>query len=113
MLDTILLIVFLILLVLSFLVVGMWHKRPIISVFLASLFVFMAFFSIGLFQIFKALLIYGTGDPQLMAGAISESIVTAILKVVLILPVLILFQWIMRRRWQSRVRNAVALKGFE
>jgi biopolymer transport protein ExbB len=39
---------------------------------------------------FQAMMIYGTGDPQLMAGGISEALVTTMLGLVAAIPLLIL-----------------------
>jgi len=43
-----------------------------------------------LIQTFQAMMIYGTGDPQLMAGGISEALVTTMLGLVAAIPLLVL-----------------------
>ena len=44
----------------------------------------------GMIQTFQAMMIYGTGDPQLMAGGISEALVTTMLGLVAAIPLLVL-----------------------
>lgn len=44
----------------------------------------------GMIQTFQAMMIYGTGDPQLMAGGISEALVTTMLGLIAAIPLLIL-----------------------
>jgi len=44
----------------------------------------------GMIQTFQAMMIYGTGDPQLMAGGISEALITTMLGLVAAIPLLIL-----------------------
>ena len=41
-------------------------------------------------QTFQAMMIYGTGDPQLMAGGISEALITTMLGLVAAIPLLVL-----------------------
>ena len=44
----------------------------------------------GMIQTFQAMMIYGTGDPQLMAGGISEALITTMLGLVAAIPLLVL-----------------------
>ena len=44
----------------------------------------------GMIQTFQAMMIYGTGDPQLMAGGISEALTTTMLGLIAAIPLLIL-----------------------
>lgn len=44
----------------------------------------------GMIKTFQAMMIYGTGDPQLMAGGISEALVTTMMGLVAAIPLLIL-----------------------
>ncbi len=44
----------------------------------------------GMIQTFQAMMIYGTGDPQLMAGGISEALVTTAAGLIAAIPLLIL-----------------------
>ncbi len=45
---------------------------------------------VGMIQTFQAMMIYGTGDPQLMAGGISVALVTTMLGLYAAIPLLIL-----------------------
>jgi len=97
----------------SFLIVCFWKKRPILALILASLLAILAMTIPSLVQTFQALMIYGTGDPQLMAGGISEAIVSVILAMCVVLPLLILFQVVTHRRWKAKLKAEDALTGFE
>ena len=44
----------------------------------------------GMIQTFQAMMIYGTGDPQLMAGGISEALITTMLGLIAAIPILII-----------------------
>jgi len=44
----------------------------------------------GMIETFQAMMIYGTGDPQLMAGGISEALITTMLGLVAAIPLLVL-----------------------
>ena len=44
----------------------------------------------GMIKTFQAMMIYGTGDPQLMAGGISEALVTTMMGLIAAIPLLIL-----------------------
>ena len=44
----------------------------------------------GMIKTFQPMMIYGTGDPQLMAGGISEALVTTMLGLIAAIPLLIL-----------------------
>ncbi|MBC6403242.1 MAG: MotA/TolQ/ExbB proton channel family protein [Hyphomonadaceae bacterium] len=44
----------------------------------------------GMIKTFQAMMIYGTGDPQLMAGGISEALVTTMLGLIAAIPLLVL-----------------------
>jgi biopolymer transport protein ExbB len=44
----------------------------------------------GMIQTFQAMMIYGAGDPQLMAGGISVALVTTMLGLIAAIPLLII-----------------------
>ncbi len=79
-------------------IVVRWKGRPVFAFILAALVMILGFVAPGIIQTFQAMMIYGAGDPQLMAGAISESILNGLLGLITMLPVLALVQWISRRR---------------
>lgn len=98
---------------LSFLMVWLWQKRPIISMILASLLAYLAMVVPGMIQTFQAMMIYGSGDPQLMAGGISQAMTGSMLAMFVILPLLILFQWIGRTRRRAKQKRADSLDEFK
>jgi len=52
----------------------------------------------GMIKTFQAMMIYGTGDPQLMAGGISEALVTTMLGLYAAIPLLILHSFLVSSR---------------
>jgi len=44
----------------------------------------------GMIQTFQAITLFGTGDPKLMAGGISEALVTTMLGLVVAIPLVLL-----------------------
>ena len=58
------------------------------------------------------MMIYGEGDPQLMAGGISEAIVGAMLRLIFYLPILWVFQWFILRRHRRKHPKVDADKTF-
>ena len=99
--------------VLSFLMVWRWQKRPIISLILAIFLAFLAMILPGMIQTFQAMMIYGTGDPQLMAGGISQAMTGSTLSMFLILPLLILVQWIGRAVKREKEQASDVIDEFE
>ena len=79
-------------------------KRRALSLIIAALLAFVFMVSPGIIKTFQAMMIYGTGDPQIIAGGISEAIVNSAFVMVLVLPLLVLFQWFMRRRKQYKTK---------
>ena len=95
-----------------FLIVGLWKKHPRTAFIIATLVMFLTIISPSLVKTFQAMMIYGTGDPQLMAGAISEAIVTGFVGLVLLGPILFLFQWFILRRHRRKPPKVDAEKTF-
>lgn len=48
----------------------------------------------GMIQTFQAITLFGTGDPKLMAGGISEALVTTMLGLVVAVPLVLLHGWL-------------------
>lgn len=86
-----------ILTIISCLIVGLWRKHPVWAFIIAGLILVLPIPIIGMIKTFQAMMIYGTGDPQLMAGGISEAMMSTFLTVPIGLPLLALFQWSIRR----------------
>ena len=90
----------------AFMIVGLWRKRPILAFVLAALILVFPLPLIGMVKTFQAMMIYGTGDPQLMAGGIAQAMMSTSLTVPIGLPLLALFQWSVRRLTKSRSSKA-------
>lgn len=101
------------LLIIPFALVGFWTKRPIIAIITATFLAYLIMIIPGLMQTFQAMMIYGTGDPQLMAGGISRTLVSSTLTMFVIVPTLVLFQFSMRRFRREKSKHDVELAGFE
>ena len=48
----------------------------------------------GMIQTFQAITLFGTGDPKLMAGGISEALVTTMLGLMVAIPLVLLHSWL-------------------
>ena len=94
------------------LIVGLWRKRPVLSFILASLVMFITLVVPTIIKTLQAMVIYGEGDPQLVAGLISQAIVAVILSLVIYLPLLFLFQWFILRRHRRKNPTVDADKTF-
>lgn len=95
-----------------FLIVGFWRKRPVLAFILATLIMIPMTLAPGLIKTFQAMMIYGTGDPQLMAGGISEALVGMMLTLPIALPLLAVFQWAVRRHYKKKASRADANDAF-
>ncbi len=51
----------------------------------------------GMINTFQAITLFGTGDPKLMAGGISQALVTTVLGLVVAIPTVLLFTWLNTR----------------
>lgn len=91
------------------LIVVLWRKRPIVSFIVASLVAFLTVITPMIMKIFQAMVIYGEGDPQLMAGMISVAIVNATLSLIIILPILFIIQRIALRRSANKAARDPAV----
>ena len=101
------------LLLIPFILVGSWKKHPILALIIAVILAFFLLTIPGLIRVFQVMMIYGTGDPQLMAGGISEAIVRAIMALFLVVALLLIFQIFMRRRRKDKARYEASLESFE
>lgn len=84
------------------LIVGFWKKRPRIAFILGMLVMFLTIISPSFIKTFLAMFVYGEGDPQLMAGQLSEAIVMGLVGLVILGPILFLFQWFVLRRHRRK-----------
>ena len=95
------------------LIVMFWQKRRIAAYVTALLLSFIISVAPSLIRTFQAMMIYGSGDPQLMAGGISSAIVSAVFGTIIYIPVLFLFQWFGRLRKRKRERAKLDKNVFE
>jgi biopolymer transport protein ExbB len=51
----------------------------------------------GMIETFRVITLYGTGDPKLMSGGISEALVTTEIGLAVAIPVMLLHVWLKRR----------------
>ena len=56
----------------------------------------------GMINTFQAITLFGTGDPKLMAGGISQALVTTVLGLVVAIPMVFLFAYL-----NSRSKNII------
>jgi len=56
----------------------------------------------GMINTFQAITLFGTGDPKLMAGGISQALVTTVLGLVVAIPMVFLFTFL-----NTRSRNII------
>jgi len=88
--------------ILPFVLVIFWHKRPIVALVIASVIAIIVPFMAGMIQTFQAMMIYGTGDPQLMANGIRMAVSLPVFSLFIIVPLLAFVQWVSRK---LRARN--------
>ncbi|WP_233349933.1 MotA/TolQ/ExbB proton channel family protein [Litorimonas cladophorae] len=84
------------------LIVIFWKRRPILAFAVGATVAYLTMVAPGIIKTFQARMIYGTGDPELMAAGISEALVNALFSLPITLPVLALIQWIARRRFKKK-----------
>ena len=106
-------IVLLLALIVPFLIVGLWRKRPIRSFIVATIIAIILHIIVIIAQLFLIMMRYGQGDPQLMAGIISEALTNSILILIVYLPILLLFQWIIRRVYRKKDAPNLKVDTFE
>ena len=95
-----------------FLIVGLWKKRPRTAFAIALLLIFLSLIAPDFIKTFQAMMIYGEGDPQLMAGQLSEAILMGLMGLVFFGPILFLFQWFVLRRHKKKLAKVDADKIF-
>ncbi len=69
-------------------------KQPLICALLAVIFLLPSVLTLiaslslltGVINVYQAIQLYGTGDPKLMAGALSQELVTQTLAVIVLIP---------------------------
>lgn len=84
------------------LIVIFWKRKPILAFAVGGIIAYLTIAAPSVIKTFQAMMIYGTGDPELMAGGISDALVNALFSLPIILPVLAFIQWIARRRYKKK-----------
>ena len=64
----------------------------------------------GMIQTFQAITLFGTGDPRMMAGGISQALVTTALGLSAAIPILLLLT--MARSYSTRIRQIIEEQSF-
>lgn len=95
------------------LIVMLWQTRPVLAFLTALIISFLFCIAPGIVQTFQAMMIYGQGDPQLMAGGIASALVSGIFGAIFYVPFLFLFQWFGRLRKRKRDRARIDKGAFE
>lgn len=57
----------------------------------------------GMITLFEAITRYGTGDPQIMAGGISEALITTEVGLSVAIPLLLAHNWL--KNWRNRIKS--------
>lgn len=104
-LPLVLILIYLFSFILPVLIVCLWKSRPLLAFLMASVVLFIAWVTPGVIRTYQAMQIYGARDPQLMAGGISETIVTTLLAMFIGLPLLALIQWVARRHYKRALKE--------
>lgn len=94
------------------LIVALWKARPVRALTVATLVMLLTIVAPSIIKTLQAMMIYGEGDPQLMAGGISEAIVNALILMIFCVPLLALFQWLILRRHRKKLPKVDADKTF-
>ena len=99
--------------ILPLLIVIKWKAHPIFALIFAILLAFLGWVAPGIIRMFLAMMIYGTANPQLMAGSISYALSRAFLALPIVLPILIFAQWLSRRRTKVSEKAKIVKTAFE
>lgn len=84
---------------------GFWRKVIWVSSVLCLVSAVLALLGmlIGMFNTFQAMTLFGVGDPQILAGAISELLVGVVLSLPFIVPQFVLAIWAIRQLGETSV----------
>ena len=90
---------------LPLLIVGLWRSRPVAAFITASIILVLNAILPGLYLLIRSIMKYGASNPELIAAAMVDPIISVILSLGIYLPILFLFQWIILRRQKSNKAN--------
>lgn len=103
----------LIIFLLPCLIVMLWQRRPVLAFVTALILALIFCIAPGIIQTFQAMMIYGEGDPQLMAGGIASALISGVFGTIIYVPFLFLFQWFGRLRKRKGEREKIHKNMFE
>lgn len=103
-----LILTFIGLLLLPCLITLFWQSRPIVAFVTALILALIISILPGIIQTFQAMMIYGEGDPELVAGALASAFTAGLIGLFFYVPFLLLSQWLGRIR--KRKRDLATLK---
>ena len=89
-----------------FLIVGLWRSRPFAALTAAALFLFVVPSATGIIKTYQAKMIYGAADSALVSSGINEALLTGFGVLIFCLPIVAVFQWVLR--WNHRRKNPLA-----
>ena len=97
------------------LIVGLWRRRPVLAMVTALVVLFVTMITRGVIITSQAMMTYGDDPPYtaadpmltpdylpLISPAISEAIVSGIIILIVYLPVLLVFQFFVRRWFKKK-----------
>lgn len=94
------------------LIVGLWKKRPRRAFCVAMLTLFLTVITPPLIDTFPSIMVYGQDDAKVIAGVFSEIILMGIIGLILLGPIVFLFQWFVLRRHKKKLAKVDADKVF-
>jgi len=103
-----LIVAFVCLLLVPCLITLFWQSRPVLAFITALILALIISILPGIIQTFQAMMIYGQGDPELVAGALASAFTSGLIGLFFYVPFLLLSQWLGRIR--KRKRDLATLK---
>jgi len=91
------------------LIVGLWKSRPVLAFIVATIILSVTLAAPILLEV---IVTYKQGDPELTADLISQAIVATTLMIIIFIPILFLFQWLVLRRHKKKLSKVDADKTF-
>lgn len=80
------------------LIVGIWRKHPVLAFMYATVLLYLSYIVGTFIQMYQTIKSFGGGGvPEVFSGGLSHSIVNGLFILVFALPLLAIFQWVIRR----------------
>jgi len=100
-------------LIAPFLIVAVWKKQPVFS-FIVAILAFVALKIIpSSIAAFRIMSIYGNADPEIFAEVIARKITSTLLLLIIMVPLLLLFQNFIRKRYKAKLKQAESRALFD